>query len=387
MYMLFKKPLYEVNYQDIKRLLDENVDESVILDYKKMEITDDKVLRHVSAFSNTQGGFLIYGIKESGKGGHPVSIDGIEKNYDTERLDRIIRDMIMPRISVQIKKIDIPDSDKMVVVIYIPEGKNCPYYDKKSNRFHKRYNFESRVMVEHEIEALYQKRFFGVGKLASYVDETINYNQNFLPDLKDLIDAHIIVTPLKIGDNLIDTSNMQQLNFNPNEVKFEPKKNELYLSGHAIPSRYGIKWRDPYLNSSIEIHRNGLIHSMKNYGNLDVELDVKILWSYGLTIELMQTIQFANLVYSTINYGGKVKIIINVKNCLESYMHNYNTLAHSYGHQYSGENILIEREWDSWKLSEDYLTIGKNMMDELSNHYGFWKSQEFHEGDTIEFKK
>lgn len=376
--MLFKKPLYEVNYQDIKKLKDDKIEESEILDYKEREIDDKNVLKEVTAFSNTRGGFLIYGIKESGKGGYPVSIDGIEKDRcNAERLEQVvISDNIMPRISVQIKKIDIPDSEKKVLVIRIPEGQNKPYYNKKSGKFHKRYNFESKAMYKHEIEALYLRRFFGVGKLAKYVDETIYFNQKFLHDSKELIDGHIIITPLKIDENLINTSNMQQLRFGPSETRFAPKKNNLYIDDIPFPSRYGIKWRNRYRGSSIEIHRNGLIHSMKNYGNFDDTIDAKLLWSYDLAVELLQTIQFANLVYSTINFTGKVKIILNIKNCLGSYMTENGTFGgKSYGHEYPDENILVEREWDSWKLSEDYSLIGKNMMDELSNHYGFWESQ------------
>jgi len=33
------------------------------------------------------------------------------------------------------------------------------------------------------------------------------------------------------------------------------------------------------------------------------------------------------------------------------------------------EYISIERDWDYWRLNEDYREIGKKIMDELSNHY------------------
>ena len=194
-------------------------------------------------------------------------------------------------------------------------------------------------------------------------------------DLKELIDGHIIITPLKIDENLVNTSNIQQLRFGPSDAIFEPTKNDLYIVDIPSPSRYGLKWRKQDFGSSLEIHRNGLIHSMRNYGEFDNTLDAKLLWSYGLAVELLKTIQFANLVYTTIKFTGKVKIILNIKNCLGSYMPDNGTFGgKSYGHEYPDENILVEREWDSWKLSEDYLLIEKNMMDELSNHYGFWES-------------
>jgi predicted HTH transcriptional regulator len=75
---LFKKPLSEVEFPDIHKLKDAKIEESEILDYKEQMISDDKLVKHVTAFSNTSGGDLIFGIKESGSGGYPVDILGIE---------------------------------------------------------------------------------------------------------------------------------------------------------------------------------------------------------------------------------------------------------------------------------------------------------------------
>ena len=275
--MLFNKPLNEVNFQDIRKLLDDEIDESEILDYKERDIEDDKVLKEVAAFSNTRGGFLLYGVKENGRGGHPVSIDGIEKGYNAERLEQIIISNIMPRINVQIKKIDIPDSDKMILIIQIPEGQNQPYYSNRTNKFYKRYNFEAKEMSEHEIEALYQERFFGFGKLAMYVDETVSFNRSLMPpNTKPLMDAHIIITPLRISEKMIDISFLQKLKLDPNNVNFEPRKSEPYLPGFPSPSKYGIRWRGAYNNQSVEMHRNGFIHYMNEHGYLHEEKKLKI---------------------------------------------------------------------------------------------------------------
>ena len=69
-----------MDYPDIEKLLADKIDESEILDYKERDISDESLLKQVAAFSNTRGGFLIYGIKESGRGGYPVSIEGIGKD-------------------------------------------------------------------------------------------------------------------------------------------------------------------------------------------------------------------------------------------------------------------------------------------------------------------
>ncbi|MBC2702475.1 MAG: hypothetical protein HF976_13925 [ANME-2 cluster archaeon] len=117
-----------------------------------------------------------------------------------------------------------------------------------------------------------------------------------------------------MDEKIFGTSNIQELNFNPNNIRFEPNLTDLYLYGIASPSRYGIKWREAYGKQAIEIHRNGLIHYMKEYGNFDEQIQLKILWDYSLAVDLLQTIQFSSLIYSTLDFIGKVKIILKVRN-------------------------------------------------------------------------
>jgi hypothetical protein len=395
--MLFKKPFSKLEYSDLEKLKSDEIPESEILEYKQEYNENEKnnkhknnLLKQVAAFSNSSGGFLIYGIEETDGGRYPKQILGIDKNINLERLEqKIISRNIQPRINVQIQQIDVPDSEKIVLVIRIPEGQNQPYYNNIDNKYYKRYNFEAKAMDEHEIESLYQKRFFGVGRLAKYVEDAISFNSSLLPIDPNKINAHIIITPLRVDEKIFDTSNMQELNFNTNDIKFEPNSTDSYLHGIASPSRYGIKWRDAYRNQAVEIHRNGLIHHMEEYGDFNEQIQLKELWDYVLAVDLLRTIQFSGLIYSTLDFIGKVKIILKLRNTDNSnIIKNRNRGYTGYGTAYSGDDISIEREWDSWRLDDEYLEIGKSIMDELSNHYGLWESPKFYEEDNIiKFKK
>ena len=385
--MLFKKPLSEVEFPDIQKLKDAKIEESAILDYKVQRISEDKLVKHVTAFSNTSGGDLIFGIKESGRGGYPTDIPGIEDNINLERLEQIIISNIRPRIGVQFRKIDVPNSDRIILIIRIPEGQNRPYYDMRSRKYYKRYNYEAIPMDEFEIESLYQKRFFGASKLAKYVEEIIlfhRYRQS--DDLPERIDGHIIITPLRIDDRIIDTPNEEQIriNFDPDKMRFEPDPKRQYLQGIAEPSRYGIKWNVRNKNN-IEVHRNGLVHFVKVYGYFDESANTKLINAKTLVSDLLQTIQFAEKIYSLYNFMGKVKIILRVMNTINSKIYIKSPL--DYDESFSkcdAEEINIEREWDSWRLTEDYLEIGKSIMDEFSNYYGLWEADMFNaEGEFI----
>jgi len=383
--MLFKKPLSEVEFSNIQKLKDAKIEESTFLDYKEQMISDDKLVKHVTAFSNTSGGDLIFGIKERDRGGYPVDIPGIEDNVNKERLEQIIISNIRPRIGVQFGKIDIPNSDRIILIIRIPEGQNRPYYDTRSHRYYKRYNFEAIPMDEFETESLYQRRFFGASKLSKYVEEIILFHRSKLPDLPERIDGHIIVTSLRIDDRIIDTSNRVQIkiNFDPGKMRFKPDPRQQYLQGIAEPSRYGIKWNA--WNNNIEVHRNGLVHFVKAYGSFNERVRTKVIDAETLASDLLQTIQFAEKIYSLYDFMGKVRIILRVINPFNSKIARGGPFPHyEMVPECNAEEIYIEREWDSWRLTEDYLEIGKSIMDEFSNCYELWEADMFNtDGEFI----
>ncbi len=217
-------------------------------------------------------------------------------------------------------------------------------------------------MDEFEIESLYQKRFFGASKVAKYVDEIIlfhRYRQS--NDLPERIDGHIIITPLKIDDRIIDTSNEEQIriNFDLDKMRFEPDPKRQYLQGIAEPSRYGITWNKGNKNN-IEVHRNGLVHFVKVYGYFNESENRELIDAYKLAFDLLQTIQFADKIYSLYDFMGKVRMILRVMNTINSEIYIKSPL--DYDASFSkcdAEEIYIEREWDSWRLTEDYLEIGK----------------------------
>lgn len=82
------KDLEDVSYADIQSLLENKIAESDVLDYKEEMICDEKLVRHVCALANSRGGDIIFGVRELGKGGHPVEIPGLEESLlNKERIE------------------------------------------------------------------------------------------------------------------------------------------------------------------------------------------------------------------------------------------------------------------------------------------------------------
>lgn len=135
------------------------IEENLNLDYKaasSLERVDKKTIeisKDVSAFANSDGGTIIYGIKEDKENKHlPGEIDPVNREIITkEWLEQIIQGKIRPRIDgIVITPIEINNSVKEVIyVIDIPKSNTAHQADDK--KYYKRFNFNSEPMYDYEI--------------------------------------------------------------------------------------------------------------------------------------------------------------------------------------------------------------------------------------------
>jgi predicted HTH transcriptional regulator len=143
---------------DLLKLIEVGVKENIELDYKAcgaLAQTDGKkneISKDVSAFANSAGGTIVYGIVENGH--IPVRIDeGFEPELiSKEWLEQVINSRIHRRIDgIIINQIELVQSapGKVSYVVYVPQSSKAPHQaaDKK---FYKRFNFESVPMEEYE---------------------------------------------------------------------------------------------------------------------------------------------------------------------------------------------------------------------------------------------
>lgn len=160
-------PLKEWSEDIILSMIKDRVQENLELDYKEyaaiFPLTDKKkieISKDVSAFANSAGGIIIYGVKENGH--IPTEIDtGLNPNaLSKERLEQIINSNIHPRINgLLIKQIELVTTNPthVLYVISIPQATTRAPHQAADKRYYKRFNFESVAMEDYEIRDILRR--------------------------------------------------------------------------------------------------------------------------------------------------------------------------------------------------------------------------------------
>lgn len=140
--------------------------ESLTLDYKasagltKTDKTRNDLSKDVSAFANSAGGFLVYGMLEDKH--KPTAIDvGVDRNTITkEWLESVIKSVIQPVVDdLVIKQIDLPNkgAGKVAYVVQIAPATSRAPHQANDHRYYKRFNFESTPMEDYEVRDLMRR--------------------------------------------------------------------------------------------------------------------------------------------------------------------------------------------------------------------------------------
>ena len=108
-----------MTWEDIVALLDQGEGQSV--EFEKNIPSEDDVARELVAFSNADGGKIIYGIDDKNK--HLVGVDF--KGDIEDWVKDIGKNHCTPSITTQVEIFE--KADKTIVIITVPEGDDRPY--------------------------------------------------------------------------------------------------------------------------------------------------------------------------------------------------------------------------------------------------------------------
>jgi hypothetical protein len=148
------------NLERVQRMIAEGVEESVHLDYKgsgslaKTPQKRDEIVKDVTAFANSDGGVVLYGVTEYGDAAQkhlPEALDPIDRaTISKEWLEHVISNASPKIHGLRIYPIPIPgDETKCLYVVEIPRGETA--HQAVDCKYYRRFNFESVPMRDHEV--------------------------------------------------------------------------------------------------------------------------------------------------------------------------------------------------------------------------------------------
>jgi hypothetical protein len=140
--------------EDLQRLVDEEIQESLTLDYKaspalaRADKPRDEMCKDVSAFANSAGGQIIYGIVEKDR--KPVKVDD-GSDLSREWIEQVINSNVQPRLDGLVITPVPVGSGRHAYVLTIPQASGRAPHQAPDKKYYKRQNFQSVPMEDYEI--------------------------------------------------------------------------------------------------------------------------------------------------------------------------------------------------------------------------------------------
>ncbi|WP_316740646.1 ATP-binding protein [Pedobacter antarcticus] len=257
----------------VKLLVDNEVPESEHLEYKRelnLNTTKEKkeFLADVSAFANSKGGIICYGIEEARKGGKLTALIPVESDNIDQlqlKLDNLLRDGVSPRMdAVEIITIKVSPS-KYVVLIKVLESVDAPHqvvYDK-TDKFYRRGFAGKYQMNEQQIEKAIYKRDNLQKDIKVFLERSYNKmtKDEFPVELFPFPKLMLTLIPVAyFTDDIVDINSEEAKKLAPlgggnRDTKLN---NSGRLSYSTMP---GNRLRNAY----IQLYRNGTIETVNSY--------------------------------------------------------------------------------------------------------------------------
>ncbi len=143
---------------DLLRLIATQVPENIALEYKgaaaigAQDREKREIAKDVSAFANSAGGVLVYGMAEDGH--NPTQIEPVNPNpFSKEWLENVIISNVQPRIDgLHINPVQLAGTNagQFAYVVTVPQSLTA--HQAADHRYYKRFNFQAVPMEHYEVQ-------------------------------------------------------------------------------------------------------------------------------------------------------------------------------------------------------------------------------------------
>ncbi len=313
---MLEKSIELITPQDIIQLLDNSIPEGKKIEYKESlpdgsDNSKKEFLADISSFANTEGGYMIVGIRENS--GIPIEIidlsitdmDAIILQYEN-----LIRDSISPRIKIESKSIEI--DNKKILIFKILKSWNKPHrVDFRGHgKFYARSTAGKYPLDVDELRSAFNSSYEVVEKIKNFValrNIDILSNDTFLP-LNDKGKIALFLIPLE-AFNSDKKYNIFKLSTRLWPMSSSGYNNQINLEGYLSYSNNS----DGINNSYVELYRNGILEIV-NSSLLKYYEDHKIIPSLSYEEEIVKAVSDYINVYKELEIQPPVAIFLSFVN-------------------------------------------------------------------------
>lgn len=371
-----------ISTTDLNELVTSQRGESKTLEYKRdflAETSDDKrkILRTVSAFANTSGGDLVYGID---------AVDGVATNLtglsisDEDgfrlRLENSIRDGIQPRIPrLQIKFIPV-NGDKKVVVVRVEKSWNAPHRLVQDGHFYARNSAGTYALDVGELRQAFSLSETVVERIRSFLALRVSKIQNNRGAVPLVEGVRVVFEMIPISafsavpPQRIELTSDQRNGFQP--MGTSSTHSRVNLDGfysYAFGSGDATK-------TYVQVFRNGVVEVVASFGPIEGEAEKPVPATY-IETQLIRLVGSYRRGLFSAGIEGPFMFFLAILNVTGSKLLT--------GGAWSETASLAQNDADDLVLSEvvaesndfDVAQTLRPLFDSYWNAYGYEKSQNY----------
>jgi hypothetical protein len=321
----------------IQQLVDDKTPENVTIEYKSEEAFSEKskleIAKDISAFANTKGGIVIYGMPEESVGDETEELAIPRSEYGTKtipnfvsRMENILIDTISPHLpDIWIREVPILEKPSLrVYVVWHPESWLKPHMVEgyQELRYYRRGLRRTIKMTETEVRDVYVTLQRNIEKTEQFLDANeVNYLRSFFPPGKS------------VGQSVSQAVSCPQLLF-ADRVNYSEAEMRQWLIQNLYPRTGLVTWYPSIhgvqcgseelvlvpstagqqtLRYWVELHRNGAINVLWRTSIFKREETYILDWGRELGI-LWDFIRFNKNFHTRIRYYGPLRFRFSMSN-------------------------------------------------------------------------
>ncbi len=321
---IFKKNIENIDLTDIEELINQNVRESSLIEYKEANFLNPsnvalqqqfwKLIKRLCGFANNMGGLLILGVKEDTNScAESVTPLYQSKTSLINKLRGLTISHTIPSISLKINDIDTNSNnpDEFILVLKILEAPEPVMYinssDNDSHKYFFRYNEDTYPADHATLRLLFSKKSIEE-KLNKYL-ESRDYGLKI--GNEENVVSWIAIPyqfPLETFTEINNSTITNLRNLYP-DITRDDRFHAILVNGRFSHDGILFLFRHQSLyNGFFEIKRNGYIE-FKTF----IEMDQEFLNEIFIIKDLDKFIEYLFHFYSSYDYFGDIRIILSIK--------------------------------------------------------------------------